>query len=109
MPARIRKRMFPTVVTGVSVMLIGASLISAGVKYAGGGVFCGENDMSRGAAFGAPQPCNENGNVVLYFGAPEYIGLAFSVIFASIFLQFFGSPFLKSTYQRPSRNLVRWS
>ena len=55
--------------TGVAVMLIGVSLISAGIKYVGGGVFCAENDLSRSASFGAPQPCNENGNVVLFFGA----------------------------------------
>ena len=54
--------------TGVAVMLIGVSLISAGIKYVGGGVFCAENDLSRSASFGAPQPCNENGNVVLFFG-----------------------------------------
>ena len=59
-------------------MLIGVSLISAGIKYVGGGVFCAENDLSRSASFGAPQPCNENGNVVLFFGAREYVGLAFS-------------------------------
>ena len=77
-PAKLRKKMFPTVVTGVAVMLIGVSLISAGIKYVGGGVFCAENDLSRSASFGAPQPCNENGNVVLFFGAREYVGLAFS-------------------------------
>ena len=47
---------------------------------------------------GSPQLCEENGNVVLGFGAPEYVGLGFSVIAMSTFLQFFGSPFLKSTY-----------
>ena len=45
--------------TGVSVMLIGASLITAGIKYVGGGVFCAENDLGRSAAFGGPQLCNE--------------------------------------------------
>ena len=80
-------------------MLIGASLIAAGIKYVGGGVFCAENDLAKSAAlpFG-PQLCNENGNVMIPFGSPEYVGLAFSVIFMSVFLQFFGSPFLKSTF-----------
>ena len=98
MPSKMRQKLFPPVVTGVSVMLIGASLITAGIKYVGGGVFCAENDLGRSAAFGGPQLCNENGNVILPFGSPEYVGLAFSVIFMSVFLQFFGSPFLKSTF-----------
>ena len=97
-PAKLREKMFPPVVTGTAVMLIGASLITAGIKYVGGGVFCAENDLGRSAAFGGPQLCNENGNVILPFGSPEYVGLAFSVIFMSVFLQFFGSPFLKSTF-----------
>merc|ERR1719163_2706127 len=84
----MRQKMFPPVVTGVAVMLIGASLIAAGIKYVGGGVFCAENDLAKSAAlpFG-PQLCNENGNVMLPFGSPEYVGLAFSVIFMSVFLQ----------------------
>jgi NCS2 family nucleobase:cation symporter-2 len=87
------------VVTGTAVLLIGGGLISSGVKYLGGGVFCGENAESKVAAgFGVPQLCNENGQVVLTFGAPEYIGLGCSVIFASTLVQFFGSPFLKSTF-----------
>ena len=68
MPSKMRQKLFPPVVTGVSVMLIGASLITAGIKYVGGGVFCAENDLGRSAAFGGPQLCNENGNVILPFG-----------------------------------------
>lgn len=79
-------------------MLIGGSLISSAIKYIGGGVFCAENDLSRTATFGGPQLWNENGDVVLPFGAPEYIDLGFSVISLSTLLQFFGSPFLKSTF-----------
>ena len=79
MPSKMRQKMFPPVVTGVAVMLIGASLIAAGIKYVGGGVFCAENDLAKSAAlpFG-PQLCNENGNVMIPFGSPEYVGLAFS-------------------------------
>ena len=72
--------------------------------------------MSRSASFGSPQFCStyhkfflflrttsassadENGNVVLPFGSPEYVGLGVSVIAMSTFLQYFGSPFLKSTF-----------
>ena len=43
LPVRIRQKIFPNVVTGTAVMLLGGSLISAGIQYIGGGVFCAEN------------------------------------------------------------------
>ena len=79
-------------------MLIGGGLIGAGIKYLGGGVFCGENDMTKAPRFGGPQLCDENGAVVLAFGAMPYVMLGLVPIFASIFIQIFGSPFLKSTF-----------
>jgi len=123
MPPWLLRKLFPPVVTGSAVMLIGGGLISSGMKYVGGGVFCAENAESRAAAgvsatgfsetkgnrflrdatntFGTvgPQLCfNDNGEVALGFGAPEYVGLAFSVIFISLLIQAFGSPFFKSTF-----------
>ncbi|CAK8993928.1 unnamed protein product [Durusdinium trenchii] len=95
-PPRILKKLFPPVVSGTCVTLIGAGLIGSGIKYWGGGVFCAENDMSRSAAFGGPQMCSGNGDVVLPYGAPEYIGLGFSVMIFLIFIQAVGSPFLKN-------------
>jgi len=98
-PAKYLKKIFPPVVTGAAVMLIGGGLISAGIKYLGGGVFCAENNESKQAAIGfGPQLCNENGDVVLSYGSPEYIGLGFTVILMSTLIQFFGSPFFKSTF-----------
>ena len=91
------KVIFPPVVTGTAVLLIGGGLISSGVKYMGGGVFCAEHMAERGATFGSPQLCTGNGDVALAFGAPEYIGLSWSVILFTLLLQFIGSPFLKST------------
>ncbi len=35
--------MFPPIVTGVTVFLIGAALVGTGFKYWGGGAFCGDN------------------------------------------------------------------
>merc|ERR1719230_1648967 len=78
--------------------MIGAGLISAGMKYYGGGVFCAQNMISRSATFGGPQICNESGEVMLVFGAPEYIGLATSVVLFGVLVQCLGSPFLKSTF-----------
>lgn len=114
LPAWLIKKLFPPVVTGSVIMLIGGGLIGAGIKYVGGGVFCGENTESKfigsvgNFAFNfapagpgtshMPHICDENGEVQLSFGSPEYVGLAFACIFFSIILQIFGSPFFKSTF-----------
>ena len=98
-PPRVIKKLFPPVVTGAAVMLIGGGLISTGVKYWGGGVFCAENMESRSVTFGGPQTCGrDNGDVDLPFGSYEFVGLGFSVIGMSMLIQIFGSPFLKSTF-----------
>lgn len=96
MPARFMRRAFPPVVTGTCVILIGAGLTATGIKYWGGGVFCAENSLSRLAAFGSPQLCTGNGEVVLGYGAPEYFGLGASVLLMLVLLQIFGSPFMKN-------------
>jgi len=49
-PPRILRMLFPPVVTGTAVMLIGGGLISSGMLYVGGGVFCGQHQQSRAAA-----------------------------------------------------------
>merc|ERR1719230_2118282 len=90
-PAKFIKKLFPDVVCGTTVMLIGGGLIGAGIKYLGGGVFCGENDLSKAPRFGGPQLCDENGEVALGFGASEYVFLGLSVILMSIAIQIFGS------------------
>eukprot|EP00437_Effrenium_voratum_P015452 CAMPEP_0181441454 /NCGR_PEP_ID=MMETSP1110-20121109/23519_1 /TAXON_ID=174948 /ORGANISM="Symbiodinium sp., Strain CCMP421" /LENGTH=658 /DNA_ID=CAMNT_0023565345 /DNA_START=46 /DNA_END=2022 /DNA_ORIENTATION=+ len=95
-PPRHLKKLFPPVVSGTCVTLIGAGLIGSGLKYWGGGVFCAENDMSRAAAFGGPQMCTGNGDVVLAYGAPQYFGLGFSVVTFLVLIQALGSPFLKN-------------
>ena len=66
-PAYIKK-VFPPVVAGTAVFLIGAALSGTGLKYWGGGVFCQENDLSRLANsmhlrfHTAPQSCiGDNG------------------------------------------------
>eukprot|EP00439_Symbiodinium_sp_Y106_P058415 s1164_g8.t1 len=64
--------------------------------YWGGGVFCAENDMSRAAAFGAPQVCTGNGDVALPYGDVHYFGLGLSVMIFLVFIQAVGSPFMKN-------------
>ena len=92
------KAIFVPVVVGMAVMMIGGALIASGIKYVGGGVFCGQNTMSRSASFGGPHICNESGEVMLGFGSAEYWGLALAVIFMGVLIQCVGSPFLKATF-----------
>jgi NCS2 family nucleobase:cation symporter-2 len=115
------RRMFPNIVTGVAVMLIGAGLTATGIKYWGGGAVCAEmawknNDQVYGLVgkggppwFGpdqtgvAPFPggggrsmCDGNGDVIKPFGSSEYIALGFSVVLMLILVELFGSPFMKN-------------
>ncbi|KZT70230.1 Xanthine/uracil permease [Daedalea quercina L-15889] len=92
-PPRTLKRIFPPMVTGTVILLIGASLVgTSGIPDWGGGsncegrpttgdyVYCPSND--------APRPA--------LWGSPDMIGLGF-LSFASIILtELFGSPFLKN-------------
>jgi len=168
MPKAMLKRAFPPMITGVCVFLIGAQLTGTGLKYWGGGVFCGDNYYKRarttvgpsfpgdvtatyqptsacangGCAFGTPlggscqytpatfnsatnttrgdvttceaffnspgvfpplpspaaswTKCTNNGQVVLPFGSPEYLGLGVSVFVMLILIEMFGSPFMRN-------------
>ncbi|KJA29562.1 hypothetical protein HYPSUDRAFT_126432 [Hypholoma sublateritium FD-334 SS-4] len=88
------KRIFPPLVTGTVILMIGASLIgSSGIANWGGG----SNDcMSRPTSgifelcptIFAPRP--------LLWGAPEFIGLGFLSFATIILTELFGSPFLKN-------------
>eukprot|EP00904_Undaria_pinnatifida_P010137 jgi/Undpi1/6253/HiC_scaffold_20.g08737.m1 len=89
-PAVLRK-VFPPIVTGVTVTLIGASLVGTGFKYWGGGAFCGDN-VDRDD----PPLCGGNGEVLLPFGSAEYVGLGFSVFAMLVRQTVFGSPFMRS-------------
>ena len=147
-PPKAMRKIFPPVVTGTCVSLIGMGLVATGMKYWGGGVLCAhstarcaltahapratmgrtaehatcsrarapdasrhatrrraprasagscaENTFSRAAAFGGPQLCTGNGEVMLGYGAPEYFGLGLSVLLMLVALNIFGSPFMKN-------------
>ncbi|KDQ12408.1 hypothetical protein BOTBODRAFT_415204 [Botryobasidium botryosum FD-172 SS1] len=93
-PVRILQRIFPPIVTGTVVVMIGASLIgSSGILNWGGG----SNDCSSRPDTGifrlcptifAPRP--------LPWGSPEFIGLGFLSFVSIILTEIFGSPFLKN-------------
>ena len=97
-PPRIIGKIFPPIVCGTAVTLIGAALTGAGLKYWGGGVFCAENDISREAAFGGgPQSClGNNGEVDLPYGSPEFVGFGFLTVFMLVLVETFGAPFWKN-------------
>ncbi|KIK70003.1 hypothetical protein GYMLUDRAFT_534739 [Collybiopsis luxurians FD-317 M1] len=92
-PPRVLKRLFPPLVTGTVVLMIGASLIgSSGVPNWGGG----SNDCQTAPSgiFAlcpstlAPRP--------LPWGSPEFIGLGFLSFISIVLTEMFGSPFLKN-------------
>ncbi|KAL3471843.1 purine permease [Aspergillus californicus] len=91
MSSRLLKKLFPPLVTGPTVFLIGASLISNGMKdWAGGSGTCGNNpgDGSLCPSASAPH--------ALPWGSAEFIGLGFLVFVTIILCERFGSPIMKS-------------
>ena len=94
MPPKFMLKIFPPIVTGPTVMLIGINLISSGFKNWAGGAAC-QPSPTRDAFFAlcpnisAPKP--------LPWGSAEFLGLGFSVFVAIILCERFGSPIMKST------------
>lgn len=91
----VLKRVFPPLVTGPTVMLIGVALIESGFKnWAGGSGSPGCIDRPASGPYsvcprlGAPH--------ALPWGSAEYIGLGFSVFLTIILCERFGSPIMKS-------------
>ncbi|KAH9943330.1 xanthine/uracil permease [Epithele typhae] len=93
-PARILKRIFPPMVTGTVIVMIGASLIGAsGIPNWGGG---SNNCMDRPTS-GIFQLCPTTlAPRPLPWGSPEFIGLGFLSFVSIILTELFGSPFLKN-------------
>lgn len=91
MSSRILKRIFPPLVTGPTVLLIGASLTLTGMKdWAGGSGSCGTDPSQRALC---PSPDAPH---ALPWGSAEFIGLGFLVFVTIIFCERFGSPIMKS-------------
>ncbi|GAW24921.1 hypothetical protein ANO14919_145170 [Xylariales sp. No.14919] len=93
-PPRIMLRIFPPLVTGPTVMLIGISLIQSGFKdWLGGSGPC--SDATHTAFF---DKCPDiTAPHALPWGSSEYLGLGFSVFITIILCERFGSPIMKST------------
>jgi uracil-xanthine permease len=92
-PPKILKKIFPPIVTGPTVMLIGVSLISSGFEnWAGGSGNCQSRPES-----GLFSLCpNINAPHALPWGSAEFIGLGFLVFISIILTERFGSPIMKS-------------
>ncbi|KAI1122022.1 purine permease [Nemania abortiva] len=93
-PPRIMLRIFPPLVTGPTVMLIGINLIESGFKnWLGGSGPC--SDATHIAFY---DKCPDiTAPHALPWGSPEYLGLGFSVFVTIILCERFGSPIMKST------------
>ncbi|OJJ55529.1 hypothetical protein ASPSYDRAFT_60474 [Aspergillus sydowii CBS 593.65] len=88
---RVLRKVFPPLVTGPTVLLIGVHLIESGIKdWAGGSGGCGENPAAKllCPSPDAPRP--------LPWGSAEFIGLGFLVFATIILCERFGSPIMKS-------------
>ncbi|KAG8413309.1 hypothetical protein J3458_012885 [Metarhizium acridum] len=98
LPPKVLLRIFPPIVTGPTVMLIGIHLIESGFKNWMGGSGPCANPASAGdqASFFALCP-NIGSPHALPWGSPEYLGLGFSAFITIILCERFGSPIMKST------------
>jgi xanthine/uracil permease len=94
LPPRFLRKLFPPLVTGPTVMLIGVHLIETGFQnWAGGTGPCIDRPESGYFSvcpnIDAPHP--------LPWGSAEFLGLGFSVFVTIILCERFGSPIMKST------------
>jgi uric acid-xanthine permease len=93
LPPKILQKIFPPIVTGPTVMLIGISLVGTGFSgWAGGSGPCsdaGPTDFFKLCPdIAAPH--------ALPWGSAQYIGLGFSVFLTIVLMERFGSPIMKS-------------
>ncbi|KAG2448887.1 hypothetical protein HYH02_006236 [Chlamydomonas schloesseri] len=119
-PIRVIKKIFPPLVCGIVIMMIGVHLIGSGFKNWGGGTFCADNwqhpPATKACFLPAKYPngtsylqlnqcwvgpgvlCGDKTKteVFLPFGSQQYIGLGFLVFITIIFLEIFGSPFMRN-------------
>jgi len=93
-PPKLLRRIFPPLVTGPTVLLIGVKLIGTGfANWAGG-----SNDCRGRPESGLFALCpNINAPRPLPWGSAEFIGLGFAVFLTIILCERFGSPIMKST------------
>ncbi|OLN96930.1 Uric acid-xanthine permease [Colletotrichum chlorophyti] len=93
LPPKVMLRIFPPIVTGPTVMLIGIHLVESGFQnWMGGSGPCANpttDFFARCPNIAAPH--------ALPWGSAEYLGLGFSVFITIILCERFGAPIMKST------------
>lgn len=82
-PTKILTKIFPPIVTGPVVLLIGASLIETGFQ-----------DWAGGSACYPDSNCSDK--KALHWGSAQYIGLGFTVYLTIITCEKWGAPLMKS-------------
>lgn len=85
-PPRTLKKLFPPLVTGPVVLLVGSSLVQSGMQDWGGGSDCYPDALCNSA-----KPSHAH-----VWGSGQWVGLGFSVIVAIMFCDRFGAPIMKS-------------
>ncbi|ORZ23767.1 purine permease [Lobosporangium transversale] len=93
LPPRVLKKVFPPIVTGVTVMLIGVHLVTSGMSQWGGGNGPCKSRPTTGPFVNCP---NNNAPRAAPWGDAQWIGLGFLVFFVIMVVEFFGSPFMKN-------------
>ncbi|KAF4509759.1 hypothetical protein G6O67_003899 [Ophiocordyceps sinensis] len=98
LPPRILLSMFPPIVTGPTVMLIGIHLIESGFKdWMGGSGQCSDPSAAGSQSSTFAKCPNVTAPHALPWGSPEFLGLGFSAFITIILCERFGSPMMKST------------
>ncbi|KAF9235565.1 permease family-domain-containing protein [Melanogaster broomeanus] len=93
-PPRTLQRIFPPMVTGTVIVMIGASLVGAsGIPDWGGGSNGCQARPTSGPLALCPTVSSKH---ALPWGSPEFIGLGFLSFVSIILTELFGSPFLKN-------------
>lgn len=106
-PPRLLRKIFPPIVTGTTVFLIGSSLVGVGLSYWAGGagpcrIFRQVQDLSgespESLSFFRDCPnITGPGNRHYPWGDARWIGLGLFVFTIIIIVEIFGSPFLRNT------------
>ncbi|KAF9953144.1 hypothetical protein BGZ72_005645 [Mortierella alpina] len=92
-PPRVLKKVFPPIVTGVTVMLIGVHLVTSGMSQWGGGSGPCRSNPTTGPFVNCP---NNNAPRAAPWGDAQWIGLGFLVFSVIMVVELFGSPFMKN-------------
>jgi xanthine/uracil permease len=94
LPPKTIKRLFPPIVSGTTILLIGCSVISTALKdWAGGSGGCASMP-----ATGFYSMCpNVDAPNAAPWGSPQFIGLGFLVFAVIVLIENLGSPFMKSS------------